>query len=514
MAAPPRRTRKTHLRDVALSRIGSTEAPKARRAGIYTRISQDRDGDGLGVQRQREDCEREAKRRGWEVAAFYEDNDKSASRGPVRPQYERMLQDARDGVINAVVVYNIDRLTRRMSELEQFIDLARVLRLDLANVAGDIDLSTANGQTMAYVMGGFAKGEVLKMSERIKRGNQQLRERGQWLGGTRPFGWDVVRRAVATGTHDGKTEERSVLVVNADEREEVLRASQAIVQGASLGSIAADFNERGVLTTTGRRWSATPVRQMLLRARNAGLIEHEGALVGNGDWDALVPEELWRAVESKLLDDGRTPKVSNAARHLLSGIALCGECGHTVKSATATSRKTAAHPAGQKRGIYRCGAEGKPAGSHPMRRSDLVDEVVVTRILLRLAHSDPADLLNPSLDAEQARLADDAIELRARIEELTAAYVAGQIDMSTLADGQAQLRRRLEDVESQRLPAQHALVLGDVVGKAVDDLRALWNNDLTLARRREIVSTLAEVKIHKAVKGRVFDPSLIEISWR
>src|SRR5437870_1271262 len=64
---------------------------------IYARISQDRDGDGLGVLRQLQDSREEAMRRGWTVAEEYVDNDISAYSGKERPGYEQMLKDLRSG---------------------------------------------------------------------------------------------------------------------------------------------------------------------------------------------------------------------------------------------------------------------------------------------------------------------------------------------------------------------------------------------------------------------------------
>lgn len=77
------------------------------RAGIYARISSDRPGDGLGVARQIEDCERLAERKGWRVVEQYVDDDVSAWSGRKRPQYLR----------------GFDRLHRQPSELESFKEL-------------------------------------------------------------------------------------------------------------------------------------------------------------------------------------------------------------------------------------------------------------------------------------------------------------------------------------------------------------------------------------------------------
>ena len=92
-------------------------------AAVYARISSDQTGEGLGVQRQLEDCRRLATERGWIIGEEYIDNDISAYRGKTRPEYARMLEDIEAGRRDAVIAYHQDRLTRRPMEWEQFVDL-------------------------------------------------------------------------------------------------------------------------------------------------------------------------------------------------------------------------------------------------------------------------------------------------------------------------------------------------------------------------------------------------------
>ncbi|MFH9573706.1 recombinase family protein [Streptomyces sp. NPDC017230] len=82
-------------------------------------LAVDRKGQELGVQRQEKACRELCERMGWEVLKVYPENDVSASTTSKRrrPQYTEMLRDARDGLIDGIVVYSIDRLTRRISEL-------------------------------------------------------------------------------------------------------------------------------------------------------------------------------------------------------------------------------------------------------------------------------------------------------------------------------------------------------------------------------------------------------------
>ncbi|MGL5441725.1 MAG: recombinase family protein [[Mycobacterium] stephanolepidis] len=90
---------------------------------IYTRISKDRAGAGLGVDRQREDCQKLADSLGWTVVETFSDNDISAFSGKRRPAYEAMLAALDAGKAQAVIAWHTDRLHRKPMELEGFIEL-------------------------------------------------------------------------------------------------------------------------------------------------------------------------------------------------------------------------------------------------------------------------------------------------------------------------------------------------------------------------------------------------------
>src|SRR4051794_24872107 len=79
--------------------------PSVVRAGVYARISADREGDRLGVSRQLADCAGLAQRKGWQVADQYVDDDVSAWSGKTRPEYRRLLDDVRAGALDAVIVW-------------------------------------------------------------------------------------------------------------------------------------------------------------------------------------------------------------------------------------------------------------------------------------------------------------------------------------------------------------------------------------------------------------------------
>ena len=135
-----------------------------KQAGLYVRISQfdidvaDPDRRrSLGTQRQEADCRSEASKRGWEVHDLYCDDDRSAFSGKRRPAYEALCEDIKNHVIDAVIVWDVDRLHRNPRELEDFVTLIESTGATVVSVSGgDYDLENADGRFKARIMGAVA----------------------------------------------------------------------------------------------------------------------------------------------------------------------------------------------------------------------------------------------------------------------------------------------------------------------------------------------------------------------
>lgn len=168
-----------------------------RKAGIYARISRAPDGSTYGVDRQEKLCRQLADRKGWTVAEVYVDNDLSAFSGKTRPAYERMLRDLLAGHRDGVLVVDTDRLTRSVRELEDVIDVAERHGIALANVSGDIDLSTSDGRYIARQQAVGARRESERASERLQREREQRATDGRPHPGPRAPAGGELRGSLA-----------------------------------------------------------------------------------------------------------------------------------------------------------------------------------------------------------------------------------------------------------------------------------------------------------------------------
>ncbi|WP_111720939.1 recombinase family protein [Homoserinimonas sp. OAct 916] len=264
-----------------------------RNAAIYARISSDVTGEGLGVQRQLEDCRKLATDRSWTVADEYVDNDISAYGGKLRPAYERMLADIASGHRDGVIVYNLDRLTRQPIQLEQFSQVCEKAGVNqVATVTTDINLGNDDGLFMARILAAVAAKESARKSERLKRKARQNAEAGKPGGGAnRPFGYEADK-----------------ITVNVAEAEVIRQLLARTLAGESARSLAAWMDSQEIATTSGGQWRSGTIRQMLMSPRIAGLRSHHGEVVGPALWDPIITLEQRQQVLNwpcpRLVDTG------------------------------------------------------------------------------------------------------------------------------------------------------------------------------------------------------------------
>lgn len=274
----------------------------------YTRISDDREGEAKGVQRQRVDIQTKATALGWgTVGEFYEDNDITADpKKRPRPAFDRLLKDMATGKVKHVLVYDQDRLVRDMRQLEDVVDAVEAGKVAMTSVNGDIDLLTDNGKMVARIKAAVAKGELEKLSRRVKDKIRHDAAAGMKKQGRfRTFGYhrDMTPHPV-----------EAPLVVEAFERK---------ANGESLTSIAVDFTARGIVTTGGGLMDASAVTKMIRRTDYKGVISLNGEEVAPAVFDALVESRLWTAANLKNV---ARPKGHNTRKSLLSGFLICGNC--------------------------------------------------------------------------------------------------------------------------------------------------------------------------------------------
>jgi site-specific DNA recombinase len=444
---------------------------------IYARLSQDKTGAGLGIDRQvREVIEH------FDLppdTPVYADNDLSATNGKPRPGYLRLIADMTAGAVTRVNVWHTDRLWRRPRELEDFIDVAeRRGVVTRAKQAGLADLSTPGGRTMVRIGVAIAKGEVDVKGERQKAANRQRAQAGHIGWTRRPYGYD----------------KRAGRIVVVEAEADVIRAAAVrVLAGASTSSVCKDLNDRGVPTTGGGEWSPTTLRRILTNPRTAGRAVLLGEDFGRGDWPAILDQDTADRLAALYTGlNRRTAPPTVHVKYLLSGMARCGLCGEPVY----------ARPVKDGPMVYRCRT------AHLARRLDLVDEVVEATVVGRLAQPDAVDLLAPDADLDALRA--QATELRDRRDGLASLLADGLMSAAATRESASKLTAAISTIERQMTAATPG-PLTSLLG--ADDVAKHWAS-LTLLAKRDVINVLMTVTIKPAGKGKRFDPDDVDVTWR
>ena len=501
--------------------------------------------DGLAIDRQRERCEELAKYRRWDVVETYVDQSKSATdRTKNRPEYDRMVADYQGGMFDAIICYDLDRLTRQPRQLEDWIDAAELRGLALVTANGDADLSTDGGRMYARIKAAVARAEMERKGARQSAAQHQRATMGRAPKGMRPLGYAVngdvipdeaeaVRAIYASFTRiehpaslrslaralsgtepmDGITPRPKHTHVVSIEREAARKARlEAEHKYYEPREIAPDgpwspSTVLGILrnpryasmsTYTPREAQADGARR---RTWKAQILRDDAGEPIRGQWDAIVDDETWWKAQQVLDDSERVTNTSGSTKrkHLGSGLYRCGYVD--PQTGEPCNKKVTGGPRG-----YRCAA-------HIVRSGAAIDDYVTLVISKRLSRKDVKKKVPSPEDGPQAKGIDAAIgEQRARIMRAQSDYDAEIIEGRDLKRVRDAAEGRIQELEAQKMLQGRGGALAPILGVA-DPAKAFQEASLDL--RRQVIDTLATVTLLPQPRGRKgFDAESVSVEWR
>ena len=287
-----------------------------------------------------------------------------------RPQFKRMMSDARKMNFRAVVVYRLDRISRNIGDFAKLIEQLNGMDIDFISIKEQFDTSSAMGRAMMYISSVFSQLERETIAERIRDNMRELAKTGRWLGGVTPTGY--ASESVARVTIDGRTRKACRLKVIPEEMRIVRTIFDTFVESGSLTKTEAYLLQNRYATKNGRQFSRFAVKAILsnpvyliadetayayLINKQVDLFSDKAAFDGvhgimaynrthqlPGKAHKLKPMEEWivsvgrhkGVVDGKtwvkvqtLLERNRSRSYRKPRSHsaLLSGRLICGACG-------------------------------------------------------------------------------------------------------------------------------------------------------------------------------------------
>ena len=354
-----------------------------------------------------------------------------------RPALKRLMAHVEEGLVDVIVVYKIDRLSRSLADFAKLVEVFDRTGVTFVSVTQSFNTTTSMGRLTLNVLLSFAQFEREVTAERIRDKFAASRRKGIFMGGNVPLGY-VVR--------DRK------LIVHPEEAETVRMIFRRFVEIGSATVLARRLRDEGVLTKRGKLFEKQSLYAILNNRTYLGEAVHKGTSYP-GEHDAIIDQTLWDKVHATLADSPRARAARTRAQTpaLLKGL-LYGPGSHAF-SPTHTRKKGRLYRYYVSQAVIRRGPEACPIGRVPAAEIEaaVIDqlravfrqpEVIVGT--WRAARADDTDItedevrdalrqVDPVWDelfpAEQARivhllvervdLGDDGIAVQVRVEGLS-----------------------------------------------------------------------------------------------
>ncbi len=412
---------------------------KKLRCAVYTRKSTDEGLDQAfnSLDAQREACEAfvaSQRAEGW-VAVPDRYDDGGFSGGTLeRPALKRLLADVERGLVDVVVVYKIDRLSRSLTNFAKLVDVFEAHGVTFVSVTQAFT-TTSMGRLTLNVLLSFAQFEREVIGERIRDKIAASKARGMWMGGKVPLGYDV---------RDCK------LVVNEAEAEagRVRRVFELFAETGSGVETVRRLRDEGIVAKSGRPLDKGDVYKLLHTRTYAGEVAHKGQ-VYPGEHEAIVPRELWDRAHAVLQVSprARANQHRNGTPALLKGLIF--------------------------------GADGRAlAPTHTRKRGRLYRYYVAQRVLKGDAAANHDGIVRRVSAAEiEAAVVDQVRALLRQPEVVVCTWLAARTEAPDLEEGKVrEALARLDPLWGELFPAEQArivraLVERVVVGPAGADIR-------------------------------------------
>ena len=216
-------------------------------AGVYIRVStEDQAREGFSLGEQEEKLLQLCKFKDLEVYKVYKDAGISAKDMEHRPQFQEMLKDMKEGKLNYIVAYKLDRITRSVRDLEELISVLEQYNCFLLCDRDDVNTSTANGRFFVRMLTVLSQLEIEIVSERTKFGLNGAIKSGH-IPGQRPFGY--------------KSAEDKRMVIDNTTRPYVEKIFDMYLEGKSFQQIANYFKENNIYPK--KNWKDTTIQKII-----------------------------------------------------------------------------------------------------------------------------------------------------------------------------------------------------------------------------------------------------------
>lgn len=351
--------------------------------GGYIRVSTERQVEGYSIEGQITQIEQYCQFNGYELVDIYADRGISG-KSMNRPELQRMLNDAKNGKLDCVMVYKTNRLARNTSDLLTIVEELHRQNVEFFSLSERMEVKNSTGKLMLQILASFSEFERNTILENIYTGQRQRALEGYYQGNL-PLGYNNIP--------DNKKE----LMINQHEANIVKYIFESYAKGHGYRKIANALNHKGYVTKKGNPFSISAVTYILSNPFYIGKIQfakykdwndkrrkglNDKPVIAEGKHTPIISQSLWDKVQARKKQVSEKPQVHGKGTNILTGLISCPQCSAPM----AASNTTNTLKDGTKKRIryYSCSNfrnKGSKVCSANSVRADVIEKYVMDQIL-------------------------------------------------------------------------------------------------------------------------------------
>ncbi len=391
--------------------------------GLYPRVStEDQSRFGFSLDEQEESLRRLCEYKHYTIYKVYREEGVSA-KSMDRPKFQEMIQDMKDGKINKIIVYKLDRLTRSIQDLEVICKMLEQYHCDLESDTEEINTSTPTGVFFMRMTTILAQLEIERTSERTKFGLIGAAKNGH-LSGRTPLGFT-------------KLENQKELIIDTLSADVIKQIFKLYLDGHSVCSIVKQFNQEQVLH---RKWATTTIDKILSNQLYIGNIEYgkrtgEKVQIFENVVPAIIDKTIFEMVQKR--KEKNLKNFHRKLNYIFMQKIKCPKCHKIMGGCSSTSKNKTKHS------YYRCACCNQRINEKKIEQAlmtflnDMLDFFLIVDNTFK-------PVCNQDTQYEIVKYQKLKEEMQAKVTRIKKAFMDGFLEPSTL---QKELNELEHDIE-------------------------------------------------------------------
>lgn len=475
------------------------------RCAIYARVSTEEQAvEGYSISAQKKKLTAYCETQDWDVVGYYVDEGISA-KNTNRPELIRMIDHIKKGLIDCVLVYRLDRLTRSVLDLYNLLDVFEKYDCKFKSATEVYDTTTAIGRLFITIIAALAQWERENIGERVRVGQQEKVRQGKYTSGRKPYGYNADHK-------------EGVLTVIEEEAKIVRSVFNDYLKGHSAQRICKKLNTIG---TPGRDyWNEKAILYILENPLYVGTLrwrkETEHYFEIPNSVPAIIEKELFDNVQ-RLREARRESHPRSAyGSYIFSGIIKCPRCGRSLVGNYVTSKKKDGTITKYKQ--YFCRGRKLNVCSMGSMSERKLEKAIIPYILSLHIHATDDDV-----STGQNTIEDDIIQIKNELKVIEKRRKKWQYawanehlkdeEFTELMQEESDREKVLTEELYKLKPAENKKLKNNELKEILNDMKLNWNNLNDEEKKMLLQIILKRIVVERSDEWQAYKLKIVEMDF-